>query len=770
MSIYSRISLRSCALLLASIALLLCTGATQGQDSEREPIAFIGHGAIFDRNGAEVAPTAAFIRDAQSWYRNFLIAKLNKDQRAQFDGFESTLTKGLKLDEQSQLVANAYSIDWLIKTANPQDRGRLQGKNNLMKFLLQVKLEEKPDVRKLRAFEVFKLNPELIKRLIEARVILFSGSGSGGGGGGGSKSADVIPTGASGQQYRDDCVAQGVPLPPDIGNPGWVDRGAIPQAELFIVAGLQAEVMTYESTSPVGMCIALPRFDASNNVALDGIICMGKLSSKVCYFDNAKWPNPPNGGTFTYNRYTPANTPPTLTPKAFTLWGGGTEIAADNGAMGGNCSDCHAGENPYIIHGTVLNSLAGILPTFPDQWYQPRVPIDSPPWPINPGPMNAPPSCVGCHVQGNAGRFPHISTDMPGYCDSVLTKSINLTMPPWGPGTLAGTLEMNNLLAWCGQPPDNNPSARGDPHITTSNGVTYDFQSAGEFTLLRDADGLLVQTRQTPVGTSTTPLANAYTGLTSCVSLNTAFAARVGKHRVTYEPNVSGVPDPSGMQLRVDGVLTTIGGSGLNLPGGGRIVNVTTGAGYEIIFPDQTHIIVSANWWPDQSKWYLNVDVVNTPGREGVMGTVLPGNWLPLLPNGSTLGPKPSAGDLHTRFVQLNQTFTNAWRVTATTSLFDYKPGTSTATFTNTNWPVENPQTCAIPESRIPPAKPMDPRKAQVYCRDVADKSAKAQCLFDVTITGEPGFARSYLISQQLLARKPDKTDRSDRPDKGDRR
>ena len=37
-----------------------------------------------------------------------------------------------------------------------------------------------------------------------------------------------------------------------------------------------------------------------------------------------------------------------------------------------------------------------------------------------------------------------------------------------------------------------------------------------------------------------------------------AVAARVGKHRVTYEPNLSGVPDPSGLQLRVDGTLTTL--------------------------------------------------------------------------------------------------------------------------------------------------------------------------------------------------------------------
>ena len=40
----------------------------------------------------------------------------------------------------------------------------------------------------------------------------------------------------------------------------------------------------------------------------------------------------------------------------------------------------------------------------------------------------------------------------------------------------------------------------GDPHIRTVDGVNYDFQSAGEFVLLRD-ENLEIQTRQIPVAT-----------------------------------------------------------------------------------------------------------------------------------------------------------------------------------------------------------------------------------------------------------------------------
>src|SRR5690606_34189345 len=60
----------------------------------------------------------------------------------------------------------------------------------------------------------------------------------------------------------------------------------------------------------------------------------------------------------------------------------------------------------------------------------------------------------------------------------------------------------------------------GDPHLTTVDGVHYDFQSAGEFTALRE-EGFEVQTRQTEVPTATVPITNPYTGITHCVSVYT---------------------------------------------------------------------------------------------------------------------------------------------------------------------------------------------------------------------------------------------------------
>jgi hypothetical protein len=306
-------------------------------------------------------------------------------------------------------------------------------------------------------------------------------------------------------------------------------------------------------------------------------------------------------------------------------------------------------------------------------------------------------------------------------------------------------------------------SMDGDPHITTANGMHYDFQSAGEFVSLRDANGLEIQTRQSPIATTFNPGIDPHDGLATCVSINTAVAARVGNHRVTYQPNLSGVPDPSGLQLRVDGVLTTLGATGLDLGNGARIEKTAAPGGIEIDFPDSSVLLVTPSWWADQGKWYLNADVVRSPAIDGmtgaapgssagaaaggIAGAIAPGNWLPALPDGTSMGPMPGA--LHERYLDLYQKFADAWRVTDKTSLFDYAPSTSTDTFTMRTWPPEIPP-CAIAAAK--PARPVSQIVAQRACRPVTGENSHKNCVFDVMVTGNRGFARTYALSQRIRA------------------
>ncbi len=287
----------------------------------------------------------------------------------------------------------------------------------------------------------------------------------------------------------------------------------------------------------------------------------------------------------------------------------------------------------------------------------------------------------------------------------------------------------------------------GDPHLTTVNGVHYDFQGAGEFIVLRDYDGLEIQTRQSPIATTFNPGPDAHDGLATCVSLNTAVAARVGKHRVTYEPNLNGVPDPSGLQLRVDGILKTLGPAGINLGGGGRIARTSAPGGLEVDFPDDSVMFVTPNWWASQSKWYINVDMSQTPALEGVLGVIPQNSWLPNLPDGSSMGPMP--GPMNQRYDDLYHKFADAWRVKNKTSLFDYAPGTSTDTFTMKSWPLENPP-CVLPQTK--PVQPGSQLVAEEACRLVGEGPRHSDCLFDVLVTGNPGFAKTYVVSQRVLA------------------
>jgi len=356
------------------------------------------------------------------------------------------------------------------------------------------------------------------------------------------------------------------------------------------------------------------------------------------------------------------------------------------------------------------------------------------------------------------------------------------TNAPSCPSTLSTTGETNNLnLVTCCPYGGASPNIQfmetnaghkavcgatallGDPHITTADGTRYDLQGAGEFVSLRDSDGAEIQTRQTPASTMVTGT-DSYDELTTCVSLNTAVAARVGKHRVTYEPDLSGEPDPSGLQLRIDGVLTALGPQGMDLGNGGRVyqpsppgslaVKSSLGGALAIDFPDGKTLFVTPQWWASQSKWFLNVNVVNLGLQSGEGRTSLGGigapiatrSWLPALPNGASLGPMPAS--LHDRYVTLYQTFADAWRVTNKDSLFDYAAGTSTQTFTDKNWPPDHPP-CVVPDVR--PVEPASEEFAQAACRRVFDKNMHSDCVFDVRITGNADFASTYLETQRVL-------------------
>jgi hypothetical protein len=177
-----------------------------------------------------------------------------------------------------------------------------------------------------------------------------------------------------------------------------------------------------------------------------GIICLGKKSGKVCFWDNQQ-----NKQGFSI----PKEGQKADVPLA--NFAGGAEL---EGGSGNICTDCHAGENPYIIHPNTnlgLPNLEG-LPLFADRWYEPLGIARR--WPQNPGPMDSPGVCAACHRgDGEGGRFPEVSNKLPQYCNSVLRPAIRRTMPPAKPGSLEKDPHPISLEAMCKKPPPSGPFA-----------------------------------------------------------------------------------------------------------------------------------------------------------------------------------------------------------------------------------------------------------------------------------------------------------------------
>jgi hypothetical protein len=159
---------------------------------------------------------------------------------------------------------------------------------------------------------------------------------------------------------------------------------------------------------------------------------------------------------------------------------------------------------------------------------------------------------------------------------------------------------------------------------------------------------------------------------------------------------------------------------------------------------------VTPTHWDAQGVWYLDIEVLNTPARQGTMGEILPNNWLPLAPDGSSFGAEPSV--LLDRHTLLNQKFADAWRVKPNTSLFDYASGTSTATFTDVNWPPEPGKPCKATIGVVHPSKPLEPGIAVKQCDKLfgKDKLIAANCAVDLDATADFGVLKAYLLTLKL--------------------
>jgi hypothetical protein len=242
-------------------------------------------------------------------------------------------------------------------------------------------------------------------------------------------------------------------------------------------------------------------------------------------------------------------------------------------------------------------------------------------------------------------------TNGPG-CDlqSFTGESNNLDLNTSPPGAPGGTAPMPALLwaqmlpAPSGTPTCADATSVGDTHITTFDGLYYDFQASGDFVMV-EAPGFTIHTRQAS-GAPTWPEA----------AVNKGIAVQMGPSvvEVDVEPN----------RLYIGHKLTSLAeGKSVFLPTG---VQITLRDGSYIVTDNDGNSVIALPQDNGSMSWInVTVGLGRTPSAEakGLLGNPTGNAHQLFAANGKMLNEPVSFNDLY-------QIYGESWRVPAGKSLF----------------------------------------------------------------------------------------------------
>ncbi|MBF2020496.1 MAG: VWD domain-containing protein [Hydrococcus sp. C42_A2020_068] len=287
--------------------------------------------------------------------------------------------------------------------------------------------------------------------------------------------------------------------------------------------------------------------------------------------------------------------------------------------------------------------------------------------------------------------------------------------------------------------------SKGEPHLTTFDGVGYDFQGAGDFTLVESLDGdFNVQVR--------------YVQIDDNVTVASAVATEVDGQSVVIDSEGIEFVDAEGNPVEEGGIpqvtrlvsgfgeeaTVTIGGEAANIPSGASIevgnsrIYRSSGERYTIVYAGEDGVV---NDGDDQLVVdYLRPGTINTVdvylGDEkqgqitGLLGNLdgNPDNDVAL--RDGTVLPRPL------EFDRLYGDYRDDYRVTnIEESLFTYEPGQNPDTYYNPNFP-EEPYTYAD----LSPALKAIGDAAALDAGYEPETYAFESAAFDFAVTRDPGF------------------------------
>ena len=405
------------ALLACSVASALAGSVTK---APADPIGSTAHGAVWSPAGAAVEVDAAFIDQAIEAYTARALQAVTPLQRQRHEAslqYLADLARGMPAAErQVALYERTLLLQRLVREVRLPESDRLSARAALIERWLRSGRANASGQR---------YEPPAHLKASYAQIGLAAAPAPP------APPAEVIQ---ARETYAKQCMRKGVPVPPSWGDPAWRSQGVL--ASPFIITGKKAEVYSYASMRPAGICLALPRYTAGAAVATTfGIICMGKsigtpAVASACFWDN---------------QYNEAEIEIPLAPAKPVPLTIGWEAGSRMGDIGGKCSSCHAGENAFIVHPEEAAFIALGDALKPDAYYKPHIRGD---WPQNDnantllgGAVPAGESkCNSCHNGGSKRRLPEIIEGLakpPGsnYCEQVLKIAMDRrTMPDVGVG------------------------------------------------------------------------------------------------------------------------------------------------------------------------------------------------------------------------------------------------------------------------------------------------------------------------------------------------
>lgn len=233
----------------------------------------------------------------------------------------------------------------------------------------------------------------------------------------------------------------------------------------------------------------------------------------------------------------------------------------------------------------------------------------------------------------------------------------------------------------------------GDPHLKSYDRATYSFQTVGEFVLSKNTNGMFeVQTRQRAQDEN--------------FSLNAAVAMNIAGDRLCFYA----AEKPDDIQqtpLRLNGQPIQLQGRSYYLPHGGVIR--LDGRNYTIAWPTGETTVIDVR--SSGTRGFVNVTVgifdCDRNQYEGLLGNnngfsdddfnsrtnmPRPNNIAALSVASAYAFDAREASQVNSFAEQefqayLAKNFAEDWRVTDNTTLFDYRPGTTTASFTDRSFP-----------------------------------------------------------------------------------